>query len=245
VFLLDASGSMTPCVEGVKQNIAKLADFFKSDSQTAWDVRLGFLAHSSWRGLHSLAAIGTSGMPLIEALYKSGGANGQPSPEGFFTNGIAAFEEALARIKTDGDESTLVALDVALDFPWRPAEQCHRTVIVLTDEAIETGEDVPMQKAQLGNLVKKIHRKRVKLFIFAPRSDAFVALSVADRCEYEVLGEQNDGLRNTDFAKLMDAIGKSVSSSQSSGSADDRPEPLYGQDHWGTGSGSFGADGNH
>ena len=241
VFLLDASGSMTPCIEGVKRNIEKLVGYFHSDTQNTWDVRLGFLAHSSWRHLHNLSSIAISGFPLIEAVYKNRGGN----TDAFFTPKIDTFKTALAAVKTEGDETTLVALDVALDFPWRPAESCHRALIVLTDEAIETGEDVEMQKAQLDNLVRKIHRKRIKLFIVAPQSDAFDRLSMADRCEYEVISEQNDGLRKTDFAQLMDAIGKSVSVSQTSGSADDHPEPLYGQDKWGAGSGTFGTDGHH
>ena len=241
VFLLDASGSMSPCIEAVKKNIGKLLEFFKSDAQNAWDVRLDFLAHSSWEHLYQLQSLSLSGCELAEAIYKAHAAAGNS----FFTKDVAEFQSALAQVKTQGDETTLVALDIALDFPWRPAETCHRAVICLSDEAIETGEEVPFQKAQIDNLVKKIHSKRIKLYIVAPQSDAFDTLSMADRCEYEPVDEKSDGLSKTDFAKLMEAIGKSVSVSQNTSSGANAPQPLYGQEKWGAGSGSFGVDGGH
>lgn len=239
VFLLDASGSMAPCLEAVKNNISKLADFFKSDGQNVWDVRLEFIAHASWDGLYHLQAHSLNGLALTQAIYKP-----QTAATGaFFTQDVASFKTSLAGINPQGDETTLVALDVALDLPWRPAETCHRAVICLTDEAIETGESVSFQVGQIDNLIKKIHSKRIKLTILAPQSDAFDAISMADRCEYEPVSGQNDGLRNTNFAILMEAIGKSVSVSQNTTSGENLPKPLYGQELWGASSGTFGVDG--
>lgn len=240
VFLLDASGSMTPCIEAVKNNIGKLVEFFKSDGQNVWDIRLEFLAHSSWKHLYHLQSHALSGLDLSEAIYKPQ----KTSASSFFTNNVAEFQTTLAEVTPQGDETTLVALDMALDLPWRPAETCHRAVICLSDEAIETGENVAFQKAQIDNLVKKIHSKRIKLYIVAPQSDAFDTLSMADRCEYDPVDGQNDGLRTTNFAKLMEAIGKSVSVSQTTAAGATAPQPLYGQDKWGAGSGTFGVDGN-
>lgn len=241
VFLLDASGSMSPCIEAVKINIGKLVAYFKSDTQNAWDVRLDFLAHASWQNRYYLQSFALAGCGLADAIYKP-----QTVASGsFFTKDVVEFQSSLAQVKTQGDETTLLALDMALDFPWRPAETCHRVVICLSDEAIETGEEVSFQKTQIDNLVKKIHAKRIKFFIVAPQSDAFDTLSMADRCEYEPVDEQSDGLRNTDFAKLMEAIGKSVSVSQTTSSGTNAPQPLYGQDTWSVGSsGSFGVDGS-
>lgn len=240
VFLLDASGSMSPCLEAVKNNIGKLAEFFKSDGQNVWDIRLEFLAHSSWKNLYHLETHVLEGIELAGAIYKP--QTGRT--DAFFTKDVAKFQAALARVKPQGDETTLVALDTALDLPWRPAEGCHRAVICLTDEAIETGESVAFQKEQIDNLIKKIHSKRIKLTIIAPQSGAFDTISMADRCEYEPVGGQNDGLRNTNFTKLMEAIGKSVSASQNTASGITAPQPLYGQERWVAGSGEFGVDGS-
>ncbi len=239
VFLLDASGSMSPCIEAVKNNIGKLTDFFRADGQSIWDIRLEFLAHASWRDLYHLQSHALNGLALVEAIYKPQ----QNFASSFFTKDIATFQAALAGVKPQGDETTLVALDCALDLPWRPAETCHRVVICLTDEAVETGESVAFQKEQIANLVKKIHSKRIKLYIVAPQSDAFDTLSMADRCEYEPVDGTDDGLRNTNFPRLMEAIGKSVSVSQTTSTGATAPQPLYGQERWISGSGAFGVDG--
>ena len=238
VFLLDASGSMAPCIEAVKNNIGKLVDYFDSDGQTVWDIRLDFLAHATWNNLYHLQTHALTGLELTGAIYKPQ----TTSSSRFFTKDVTAFQTALAAVTLQGDETTLVALDIALDFPWRPAETCHRAVICLTDEAIETGENVTFQKQQIDNLVRKIHSKRIKLYIIAPQSDAFDSLSMADRCEYEPVDAQNDGLRSINFSKLMEAIGKSVSVSQNTLSGSTEPKPLYGQDLWVAGSGEFGVD---
>lgn len=240
VFLLDASGSMTPCLEAVKNNIRRLSEFFKSDGQNVWDIRFEFVAHSSWEDLYQLQTHALKGAELAEAVYKP--QTGRA--DSLFTKDVAKFQAALAEVNSQGDETTLVALDTALDLPWRPAESCHRAVICLTDEAIETGEKVSFQKGQIENLIRKIHSKRIKLTILAPQSDAFDMLSMADRCEYEPVGGKSDGLRNTNFSKLMESIGKSVSVSQSTASGATAPLPLYGQDRWVAGSGRFGVDGS-
>jgi hypothetical protein len=241
VFLLDASASMAPCISEVKDNIGRLVDFFRSDNQSTWDVRLEFIAHASCDGLYHIRSHSLVGPKLLDQLYKPQ----SHSDKSFFTNDVGSFQSALSDVDAQGDETTLVALDIALDVPWRPAEGCHRVVICLSDEAIETGESVSLQKSQLGALVKKIHAKRIKLFIIAPQSAVFDELSMADRCEYEPVDAANSGLRNTNFRKLMEAIGKSVSVSQNTMSGASAPQPLYGQDKWGIGHGIFGADGSH
>lgn len=240
VFLVDSSGSMSPCISAVKDNIGRLVDFFRSDGQNTWDIRLEFVAHASYNNLHRLDSHSLSGPELLDAIYKQS----VQSVNRLFTSEVARFQKALAEVAAEGDETTLVALDIALDLPWRPAESCHRVVICLSDEAIETGEDVPLQTSQIDNLVKKIHAKRIKLFIIAPYSAAFDSLAMADRCEYEVVDSTNSGLRSTNFAKLMEAIGKSVSVSQAASHGATEPQPLYGQDKWGSGEGRFGVDGS-
>jgi hypothetical protein len=240
VFLIDASGSMAPCLEAVKNNIGQLSDFFALDRQNVWDIRLEFLAHSSWNGLYRLATHALSGVELVAAVYKPQSARA----DAFFTKDVVRFQTALAGVTPQGDETTLVALDTALDLPWRPAQSCHRAVICLTDEAIETGERVSFQMGQIDNLINKIHSKRIKLTIIAPQSDAFDMLSMADRCEYEPVGGESDGLRKTNFSRLMAAIGKSVSVSQNSAFGETASMPLYGQDLWVAGSGEFGVDGS-
>jgi uncharacterized protein YegL len=239
VFLIDASDSMKPVLNAVKDNITKLVDTLANDTQRQWDIRVDFLAHASGNGLMRYRSVRfDNSVAILNSLYHH-----EPEPsQYFFTTDIAKFKSRLAEIETAGDETTLIALDSALEYPWRPAQEGHRAIVLLTDEPIETGEDVEEQVAQLEKLVEKIHRKRVKLFIIAPDSDAFQTLSMADKCEYEIVDGTNDGMKDVNFGKLMEAIGKSVSVSGKSTGANDTLTPLYRQDRWGAASGSLGTE---
>ena len=46
VFCLDASGSMEPCIDGVRRNVGAFIDGLGGDRNRSIDCRLDFLAHS-------------------------------------------------------------------------------------------------------------------------------------------------------------------------------------------------------
>ena len=239
VFCIDASGSMKPCIDAVRDNIEKLLEGLETDVQTTWDVRFDFLAfHDSKDGVHNYQSVALPTIPLFDAIYKNGDRGK------LFTKDLAAFKEGLRRIKVEGEEEQLLALDIAMDYPWRPSDGCHRVVVLLTDEPVETGVAVDAQKAKIDQLIEKVMDKRIKLFIVAPESDGFYRLSAADRCEYDDSGAERGGLKNVDFSKMMAAIGKSVSVAQTYAGANSEPRPSYDQASWSETSGSvdWGSD---
>jgi len=227
VFCLDASDSMTPCIQGVKESIGKLADTLRFDYTRDWDVRFDFLAHACGNERFHCRTV-KQDVAILDALY----LDNPILAKRCFTESVLEFKSALAEVATGGDEATLPALDIALDFPWRDARECRRTIVLLTDEPVESGVAVAAQRARLPELIEKIHNKRVKLFIVAPESDMFYQLAMADGCEYEVVRETGNGLGDLDFANLMESVGKSVSASQSVMPGDDKPLPLFGQNKW-------------
>lgn len=236
VFCIDASGSMQPCLDAVMDNMGKLIEGLQSDAQTPWDVRFDFLAfHDSLQEgngnapgmeVHGYASIRTNTTQLADALYH------HPNPSLFFTRQLEEFRRGLKRVVCCGEEMHLLALDIAADYPWRPSDECHRVLILLTDEAVETGVSVPFQMAKIDRLIAKIMAKRIKLFIAAPESEALYKLSCADRCEYMDYAGANAGLENVDFSKLLQTIGKSVSVTQSYEGAKTEADPTYNQQNW-------------
>ena len=203
--------------------------------QSTWDVRFEFIAHSaSSNGVVRHNSVFNDG--AVDALYGEGQAK-------FFTDSVDVFSRRLAAIEMVGDEAPLIALDVALDMPWRDASKCHRVVILLTDEPFEDGVFVADQVAKLPQIIKKIQDLKVLLFIVAPESSTYDQLSQVDKSEYEVLASKNDGMQNVDFTKLLGAIGKSVSVSNLQ---ETRPpvveRGVFGQASWGaTSEGMSGA----
>ncbi len=164
--------------------------------------------------------------PLLRALYGAGQGR-------FFTTDLAAFQRGVGTLPTGGNESPLVALDCALDMPWRARRQTHRIVVFLTDEPVEGGNRQEESLRKISDIISKMHTLKVMLFLVSPDSAGFESLAAADKCEWEVV-DGGDGLASVDFAKLLTAIAKSISRSQTPLGA---PPPearraLFGQDRW-------------
>lgn len=231
VFCVDASNSMRPCIEAVKKHAVSFVGGLEEGArvmQRSVDWRVDFLAHSADEGggVYGIHTLRTTGVGTMSALYPRADAGK------FFTTDLSEFSRALGAVPVEGDEATLWALDVALDFPWRPRAACHRVIICLTDEPFETGADVAKQLAQLSALQDKIQRLGVMLFLVAPESPAFARLAMVDKSEYEVVDAVGDGLSKVPFDKVLAYMGKSVSMAAAGGPDLDAGvrRSLFGQD---------------
>lgn len=226
VFCIDSSASMQPCLDAVKSNISKLLEGLGGDGQgTTWDVRFDYLAFcDSNDGVHRLVSTRLGATDIVRKIYTA------PDAAGFFTRDLHEFSTELAKVKADGEEMHLFALDIAMDFPWRPSADCHRVVVLLSDEPVESGVEVEAQVAQVEAIIAKTMEKRIKLFIVAPESEVFYRLAAADRCEYTDVESTQDGLQSVDFSRMLAAIGKSVSVSQSYDGGSNTPVPHFGQE---------------
>jgi hypothetical protein len=230
VFCLDASGSMAPCIDAVRKNLDAFLDALAGDANRKIECRLDFLVHSCGEdgGLIRSKSLNKSGEELIRALYGQ-----KPQPGAFFTTDRAAIRSALRNVEVYGDEAMLIALDLVLDYPWRPQGGCHRVVVLLTDEPLEANAVWPAQRAKLDALIDKIQKLGVKLYLVGPPSPGLDTLAEADKCLYQKAPQSYDGLGALDFNKVLGQIGKSVSASVLQG----RPETgvkraLFGQDQW-------------
>ena len=230
VFCLDASGSMAPCIEAVRTNLDAFLDALGGDANRKIECRLDFLAHSCGEdgGLVRSQSLRKNGADLIQALYGQ-----SPQPAAFFTADRDAIRKGLKEVTVYGDEAMLIALDMALDFPWRPQAGCHRVVVLLTDEPLEANAIWPAQQTKLDAIIDKVQKLGVKLYLVGPASKGLDTLAEADKCLYQKSTQTYDGLGSIDFSKVLGQIGKSVSASVLQG----RPEAgvkraLFGQDQW-------------
>lgn len=230
VFLLDVSDSMRPCIDGVRAHLGDFIRSLEAGSQHRMDYRLDFLAHccDASGGPFELSTLRNSGVGVVTALYGPG------RPNSFFTADPNELRKELSKIEVAGDEATIVALDFALDFPWRPRRSCHRVVIAMSDEPLETGALVAEQRAKISDVIEKTQALGVMLFLVAPESAAFAELAEADKSEYQVIDATGDGLRTVDFGKVLSFIGKTISlASVYAGDECTVRRALFGQDSWG------------
>jgi len=176
--------------------------------------------------------IGGEGHGMMEKLYQGGGQNARA--DDFFTEDPNQFIEALSKVEPQGNEDMLLALDIALDFPFGPSATNRRAVALFTDEPAEEGIDEGKSLGKIDALIDKIQMRRIQLFLVTPESPGFESLSEADKCEWEEVDGGN-GLSGFDFQQLLSDMGKSISVAtlQSSGEKD-WPRALYGQDRWST-----------
>ncbi len=233
LFCIDASDSMKPCFDALISHLNDLINSLRGDGGE-WDIRLDFISQSvaiSQNDKDTRVFKHNSAMcnDVLTSLYN------KTNPEDyFFTSDRQKFLDALSGIECMGDEAMLVALDTAIDFPWRHSAECHRVLIFLTDEPCETNVDKGEKYPKIINdIISKIQERRIMLFIVAPESQAYDHLSQANLCEYKVIDSSNDGFRKVNFSKIMEFIGRSVSVAEVTASISDTSyRALYGQDKW-------------
>jgi len=246
VFVIDASGSMRECFDQLRTNIRKFVEPFREEGFDS--LRLGLLAYSAnidrtaKKCIYRNIVIGGDGATAMKSLY------GQvPLREGlFFTpskNGAVdtdSFMRRLDGVRCKGDEDTVFALDCAADFPYGPLESTRRVMVLFTDEKIEEGvlkqESVGENFTQLEKVMKKIVDRHVSLYVFAPASPVTDMMSEFSRVFLtnvpEFRPEATDTWANIDFARVLEMMGKTVSSSLSGGSERDFSRAVFGQDKW-------------
>lgn len=249
VFVLDASHSMKPCFSALCQHMRSILAPMQGQVN---QVRFGLVVQNAVEDeqgrvfFHS--SLPTVGDNLLEALYATGehqGPNQQPlgkSPEKFFTSDAALVTEALSAVKVRGDEEMLLALDVALDFPFGELANTKRVVAMFSDEKLEDGITKGAYAEKIPELIEKIHQRKIKLFAALPGSESAWRLGEADQSEIEEV-QDGGGLGSVDFAKLLSQMGKSISGS--SLQAVREPEfqrAIFGQDKWGSRSFEFNSE---
>lgn len=244
VFVLDASESMQPCFDQLKKH---LAEIIRPLQGNASKVRFGLVAQSAGvRGGKAVYAhhfLCGSGPEALKQLYSLPPGD-HDERSSFFTDQPNRFIEALAGIKPGGNEETLIALDIALDFPFGSAQNTRRVIAVFSDEPLEKGVAEGANNARIPELIGKIQSRKIQLFAALPASPGANKLAEADQSELEIV-TGGDGMKDVDFKCLLQQMGKSISVStvQSSG------EPAYaravfGQDRWGVDA-SIGAQERH
>lgn len=228
VLLVDTSDSMKPCFERLRDNLSQLLGPLR---QGSFSVRIGLVGYAAGRDssgvVYDHTFLGGSGIPLVKGLYSA-----QGRVEDYFTTEPSRVMGALTSLVPQGNEDTLVALDLATDFPFGPTSTTRRVIAVFTDEKLEDGISGMEPLTKLGELAQKLVQRKIQLFVAAPASDGLFELGEVPCAQIEEVAE-GDGLKSVNFTKLLAQMGKSISVSTLQGG----PEPawkkaLYGQDRW-------------
>ena len=161
VFVIDVSGSMTPVIEGVRDNVITFVDSLKDNANNKIDYRLGLVlenCHTFW--------------------IKN------------FTTSVDEFRSILENVdSTRSNEFTLPAIDVAADFDWD--ENRHKFIIIFTDEDIEDGCLPDIQLSKYDELIDKLNQRRIKIYYLGIHTDNWERLKEVKGTYYEPHEEYN------------------------------------------------------
>jgi hypothetical protein len=185
VFLLDVTGSMQPCIEALKSNIAMFIESLTTkDPQNPSPVK-------DWRA----KVVG----------YRDYDADPEPLVDNPFVRTSSELREQLAGLRAmgggDEPESLLDALykvatigqaekGAQTDNPytWRYRSSAARVVVIFTDAPYKARMSLPEAKGGgFDDVVNVIQANRIILSIFAPELPCYNQLSLIDKSEWDAI----------------------------------------------------------
>lgn len=193
VFCVDCTESMAPCFEGLVKNLHHFVTGLQSANEV--DFRLRVIEYRDLNeGEQTVAKDFTADADefrrQLDALVPAGGG--------------------------DIPESTLDAIYVALSSPWR--SPCHKAVLVFTDAPSHPRLHETIVPAgvnpDIETVINLLEAKRVWLYLVAVEDPLYQRLHDREKTFLQLYPEDDarfEGLRNVDFAKVLEFFGKSIS----------------------------------
>ncbi|MEA2019283.1 MAG: VWA domain-containing protein [Campylobacterota bacterium] len=178
VFVIDDSASMEPVIDGVESNINGFVNSLQNSGSSV-DFRIGFELY---------------GHELFTACN--------------LTNNVNHFKDTLQenrKYETGGDEITLLAVDRAADHDWR--ENCHKYIIIFTNEKLSTNSEYEKQLTKYDELIQKLKDLQIKIIFLGKDCPDYRRLKEIKHCSYEPIEDYS----NVNYSTLLETIGKSVS----------------------------------
>lgn len=192
VFCIDCTGSMEPCIEGVVNGVDTFVTGLHSAGQV--DYRLRLIAY---RDLPYGDEIQITDFTLDASLFRDWVKKLHP------------------RANDTISESTLDAICIALQSSWR--DRCHRSVIVFTDAAphpqLHTSTNAPHGDG-VRSVIELQSKANSMIFLIAPQDPVYETIAQHQQVIYQALpvdDRRYEGLKALDFQKVLDFIGRTIS----------------------------------
>lgn len=213
VFLVDVTGSMTPCIEALKNNISTfITSLTTSSANTPSIVK-------NWRA----KAVG----------YRDFTSDKVPFVDNPFVDSVEAFQAQLAELKAQGGgdepESLLDALYKVATMPatgkgaqadpksWRYSSEAMRSIIVFSDASIKPTMVEP-SGGTVEDVINALQSNRIVLTLFAPDFECYKDLEEVNKATWERLTGGKDPQESMalftkdqkNFQKTMEKLGKTL-----------------------------------
>lgn len=192
VFCVDCTASMGPCFKGLVQHLHEFVQGLQSENKVDFRLR------------------------LIE--YRDLKIN-EPMKPRDFTSDVDEFRHQLEGLSPSGGgdepESTLDAIYVAINSPWRP--MCHKSILVFTDAPShpELHESTAPSEAgrDIETVINTLEAKRTWLYLVSVEDALYERLSGREKTIIQLYPHDRrfEGLSGVDFAQVLEWFGRSIS----------------------------------
>ena len=182
MFLLDATGSMQPCIDALKNNIAVFIDTLTTKGANNENPV------KNWRG----RIVG----------YRDYRVDAEPIVDNPFVEDATQLKAHLNALKAEGGgdepESLLDAIYKVATMEqtpkgatvdpgkWRYRSEAARVVVAFTDASYHATMTQP-SGGTVGDVINVLHSNRIILNLFAPEMACHDALAAADKSDYQAI----------------------------------------------------------
>lgn len=237
VFLLDATGSMRPCIQAVRESISGFVAELERHSASGVPLIRDWRARVvAYRDRPDNPADWIEEHPFVNTAHELAWQLGGLSAHGGGTEPESLLD-ALYHLVTapPGNPSTPKGR-----MSWRPRGRAHRFVIVFTDATyhptFHTDSRLgPVELCTIDDVRERIQDAGLWLHLFTPDFDCYGALSEIDRCKWvpiPLAGDPKDdfdwgtiGARSlrqyvtqrASFDEVLRQLGRSISQSATAG----------------------------
>jgi hypothetical protein len=189
VFLIDISGSMSPCIDALRRNIEAFIDSLsQGDANNAAPVK-------DWRGkvvgYRDLDAAQDEGLPwIVDNGFVRDAGSLKAQLAGLQAGGGGDEPESLldALYKVASMEAVPKGSQSEDPAKWRYRSDAARVVIVFTDASFKETLGIPEAKGgSLQDVANVVMANRIILSLFAPNFEGYDRLSQIDKSEWEVV----------------------------------------------------------
>jgi len=180
VFLIDITGSMSGCIDALKDNIERFIDFLTTEGSNDAVIK-------DWRG----KCVGFRD-------YEDNSSNWlEDNP---FVRDASQLKGQLRKFKADGggdEPETLLDAVYAMGsmsetspsaetpHQWRHKRDAARIIVIFSDASFKRKMFIPQAKGgDVSDVITLIHEKRLILSIFAPDLPCYDDLATADKSEF-------------------------------------------------------------
>lgn len=216
VFLVDVSGSMQPCIDALKANLAT------------------FIGTLSAGGANQGPAVADWRIKVVG--YRDVDADGdQWLVDSPFVRGLDQVQTGLAALEAAGGgdepESLLDALYKVAKLPvseegaedpnaWRDRHAARRFVVFFTDATFKTTMTIPEGRGgSVDDVIRELQAAKIVMHGYCPEADCYQPLTQVDKCEINFVGSLTGAQAalasftadTANFKRALEVLAKTIS----------------------------------